>query len=342
MKTFLRVTAALILPVASLTALAAAAPFAAAGAPTPCTDTYTSTAAPAVIPPTTDPQGPLGWTGMGVPVQDDRLVADVDLGVDISMLRGQDLGVLAYKGSSFTPHIQLITPNQVQGSVNGSYTFDDEGANEISGTSPTPGRYRTHTPATVFEGQPASGTWSVWINNHGNGTGTLKSFWVTITYTTCDTEGDGHEEKADNCPSVANVDQANLDGDSLGDLCDRDADGDGVANDIDECPRVLSTLNTGCPSASRSVALTQRRSKLKIAVTSSAPACITTKRVMVYRKRRGKDPKVFTVTTNSVGKARHTAPRKPGRYYAQVTTQHVPGVVDCAADTSRIIKISRR
>ncbi|MEM7360221.1 MAG: thrombospondin type 3 repeat-containing protein [Pseudomonadota bacterium] len=35
-------------------------------------------------------------------------------------------------------------------------------------------------------------------------------------------------DNADNCPLVANFDQADLDGDNIGDLCDADADGDGV------------------------------------------------------------------------------------------------------------------
>ena len=33
----------------------------------------------------------------------------------------------------------------------------------------------------------------------------------------------------DNCPLVANSDQANADGDSFGDVCDTDDDGDGIA-----------------------------------------------------------------------------------------------------------------
>ena len=35
---------------------------------------------------------------------------------------------------------------------------------------------------------------------------------------------------------VSNADQANLDGDSLGNVCDTDDDGDGVADGVDNCP----------------------------------------------------------------------------------------------------------
>ena len=40
----------------------------------------------------------------------------------------------------------------------------------------------------------------------------------------------------DNCPSVSNTDQANLDGDAFGDACDSDIDGDGVDNTLDAFP----------------------------------------------------------------------------------------------------------
>ena len=43
-----------------------------------------------------------------------------------------------------------------------------------------------------------------------------------------DSDGDGIGVLVDNCPSVSNTDQANLDGDSFGDVCDGDIDGDGV------------------------------------------------------------------------------------------------------------------
>ena len=37
-----------------------------------------------------------------------------------------------------------------------------------------------------------------------------------------DEDGDGVFDACDNCPAIANVDQANSDGDDLGDICDRD------------------------------------------------------------------------------------------------------------------------
>ena len=40
----------------------------------------------------------------------------------------------------------------------------------------------------------------------------------------------------DNCPRMSNADQSNLDGDSLGDICDDDRDGDGAVNESDAFP----------------------------------------------------------------------------------------------------------
>ena len=54
-----------------------------------------------------------------------------------------------------------------------------------------------------------------------------------------DSDGDGIVDQADVCPGVADVDQADLDGDGLGDACDPDADGDGIEAPLDLCPRDL-------------------------------------------------------------------------------------------------------
>ncbi len=48
--------------------------------------------------------------------------------------------------------------------------------------------------------------------------------------TTPDSDGDGVADNDDNCPVVANSDQRDLDADQQGDVCDDDRDGDGVAN----------------------------------------------------------------------------------------------------------------
>ncbi|XP_042882840.1 cartilage oligomeric matrix protein-like [Penaeus japonicus] len=44
--------------------------------------------------------------------------------------------------------------------------------------------------------------------------------------------------RQDNCPVVPNADQGNVDGDGFGDVCDADADDDGLADSDDNCPLV--------------------------------------------------------------------------------------------------------
>jgi hypothetical protein len=47
-----------------------------------------------------------------------------------------------------------------------------------------------------------------------------------------DVDGDGVLDPADNCPKIANADQADQDHDGIGDACDPDANGDGFADDL--------------------------------------------------------------------------------------------------------------
>jgi hypothetical protein len=51
-----------------------------------------------------------------------------------------------------------------------------------------------------------------------------------------DADGDGSGDACDNCPDVANPTQRDLDRDGVGDACDPDIDGDGVPNATDVCP----------------------------------------------------------------------------------------------------------
>ncbi|MFT4570963.1 MAG: hypothetical protein ACI91F_001841 [Candidatus Binatia bacterium] len=55
-----------------------------------------------------------------------------------------------------------------------------------------------------------------------------------------DADGDGIPDVADNCPLIANTDQADADSDGIGDVCE-DADGDGIPDVADNCPLVANT-----------------------------------------------------------------------------------------------------
>lgn len=69
----------------------------------------------------------------------------------------------------------------------------------------------------------------------------LDSTGVTTSDFEPDTDADGVADAADNCPLVANADQANADADSLGDACDTDDDNDTVSDLVDNCPLAANT-----------------------------------------------------------------------------------------------------
>lgn len=65
-----------------------------------------------------------------------------------------------------------------------------------------------------------------------------------------DSDDDEWSDSLDNCPNVANYSQSDLDLDGEGDTCDADIDGDGVANDQDECANTITDELVGARGCS--------------------------------------------------------------------------------------------
>jgi hypothetical protein len=65
--------------------------------------------------------------------------------------------------------------------------------------------------------------------------GTIGAHEQNPAYKTLDSDGDGIQDTVDNCPHITNPDQADIDANGVGDLCD-DFDRDGVINPKDNCP----------------------------------------------------------------------------------------------------------
>ena len=90
----------------------------------------------------------------------------------------------------------------------------------------------------------ATGDWTYTANNFFIGSdpftvtvtddlgGTTQKI-VIITIIPPDIDGDGIYDHQDNCPSVSNAGQEDLDEDGTGDACDNDTDGDGFTSDYD-------------------------------------------------------------------------------------------------------------
>lgn len=223
-------------------------PTATAATVVPCVRTFAGSAT-AIKPETTPTTTPYyTWTVAPINVPHSSNVLDIDVRFDISHPSAKNLLVRFTRlEDATTARRSILLHGRFTGRVGAEprpLTFDDEAPTKYGSTSPT-GRYRpTYTDAPTatdqglktFDGTAAGATWRLDIANYANITARLNSWSVTITYSACDEDGDGAEDRAvDNCVGMDNPDQIDLDNDGRGNPCDDDLDGDGVANNSDNC-----------------------------------------------------------------------------------------------------------
>jgi hypothetical protein len=86
------------------------------------------------------------------------------------------------------------------------------------------------TSIVSFVGTPGTTYYIEWDDRWDSG---VFDWIITGEEITDGPDGDGIPDFLDNCPEVFNPDQADMDNDGVGDVCDEDIDGDGSPNDID-------------------------------------------------------------------------------------------------------------
>lgn len=181
-----------------------------------------------------------------ISVPDSFTISDLNVMLDISHTYVGDLSVTLTSPSSTT--VTLIDRVGRETSSCGSETdninttLDDESTNGPvkNANPPTGSSYTPENPLSAFDGQNASGTWTLTVmDNMQIDTGILNS-WSLIVEAMPDGDSDGVPDATDNCPSDANPGQEDGDGDSIGDACDTtpsgDNDSDGIDNALDHCP----------------------------------------------------------------------------------------------------------
>jgi hypothetical protein len=96
------------------------------------------------------------------------------------------------------------------------------------------------------QGSTYSGTyrWASWIRDVGRRASQLGNYtapsWIGNGGATQDADLDGVPDISDNCIDVSNANQADLDRDGKGDVCDSDTDGDGLLDNVDSCPFIAN------------------------------------------------------------------------------------------------------
>ena len=165
------------------------------------------------------------------------LITDVNVTVNITHTFDGDLTLTLTSPSGTT--IVLSDQNGGGGDDYSGTLFDDDADDVIQGGAPPfTGAFIPEQPLSTFNGELSGGVWTLNVaDGAGADIGTIDSWTIEVCgFEQEDLDDDGIPNADDNCPNIANTDQADLDSDGIGDVCDDDIDGDGIPNADDNCP----------------------------------------------------------------------------------------------------------
>lgn len=153
------------------------------------------------------------WTVTVTPVNDAPV---------IGAIAGQTVEEL----SAFSLAVQVTDPDDANNGTDLAWSLD---------AAPTGMTISSTGVISWTPGQNTAGNYPVIVRVADGGengaVADTESFSIEVTLQ--DADADSVADYEDNCPVNANADQADLDGDDIGNVCDPDRDGDGIPNDIE-------------------------------------------------------------------------------------------------------------
>ena len=138
-----------------------------------------------------------------------------------------------------------------------------------------------------------------------------------------------------------------------------DGDGDGVVDSSDGCPSQAGPAsNNGCPAGGSNdtnddvpppanasefartlnLSYSEKKDRFGGKLSSESPACTAGQSVTVYEQKKGKDPKLGTVTTNDAGKYSLKEKNAEGSFYASVKESSASAGT-CLAAQSKTVNV---
>lgn len=187
--------------------------------------------------PVTISNGPANTISSTVTITDGVDISDLDVLINVTHTWISDLTITITSPAG--TEVELTSINGGSGDNYTNTLFDDDASSSItSGTPPFTGSFSPEQALSAFNGESSLGVWTLKISDGANLDGGALNSWSVMPCgePVFDADGDGIDDITDNCPMIANVDQADNDMDGMGDVCDDDDDNDGILDVNDNCP----------------------------------------------------------------------------------------------------------